>query len=74
MVPSEETTPPQADNDVMITLILPIIIIAIMLFVAFVAACVLYRKKRMGKMNVEEDGRQSYGNKGKFIYLFIYQK
>lgn len=48
----------------MITLILPIIIISIMLFVAFVAACILYRKRRIGKMNMEEDGRQSYGNKG----------
>ncbi|XP_066249637.1 uncharacterized protein Dg [Euwallacea similis] len=63
-VPSEESPRPQAENDMMLTLILPIIIIAIMLFVAFVAACILYRKRKMGKMNMEEDGRQSYGNKG----------
>ncbi|XP_050307693.1 dystroglycan 1 isoform X2 [Anthonomus grandis grandis] len=62
----EATQPPQAqENDVMLTLILPIIIIAIMLFVASVAACILYRKRKQGKMNVEEDGRNgSYGNKG----------
>jgi dystroglycan 1 len=32
--------------------------------VTAVVACVLYRRRRTGKMNVEEDGRQTYGNKG----------
>ncbi|KAL1502279.1 hypothetical protein ABEB36_007445 [Hypothenemus hampei] len=64
IVPSQETPRPQAESDMMITLVLPIVIISIMVFVALIAACVLYRKRRMGKMNVEEDGRQSYGNKG----------
>ncbi|XP_030766797.1 dystroglycan [Sitophilus oryzae] len=63
-VPTEETVPPSAQSDYLITYIIPAVIISIMLFVASVAACVLYRKRRMGKMNVEEDGRQTYGNKG----------
>ncbi|CAG9766176.1 unnamed protein product [Ceutorhynchus assimilis] len=60
---SGENNPPQ-ENDILITLVLPIIVISIMVFIAVVAACVLYRRKRMGKLNVEEDGRQTYGNKG----------
>lgn len=64
--------PPQVDDsssktssdEYLVTFIVPAIIISVMLFLASVAACVLYRRRRMGKMNVEEDGRQSYGNKG----------
>ncbi|XP_060527781.1 dystroglycan 1 [Cylas formicarius] len=60
----EEVTPPSAQNEVMITFIIPAIIIAIMLFMAAFAACVLYRRRRRGKMNVEENGTSSYGNRG----------
>nr|XP_023019898.1 dystroglycan-like [Leptinotarsa decemlineata]XP_023019899.1 dystroglycan-like [Leptinotarsa decemlineata] len=63
-VSTEETTPQSSSDEYLITFIVPAIIISIMLFLAIIAAIVLYRRKRMGKMNVEEDGRQSYGNKG----------
>lgn len=52
------------DFQYLMTFIIPAVIIAVMLFLAAIAACVLYRRRRTGKMNVEEDGRQSYGNKG----------
>ncbi|KAJ8916352.1 hypothetical protein NQ315_005049 [Exocentrus adspersus] len=64
LVPVEETTPSASSDEYLLTFIVPAVIIAIMLFLAAVAACVLYRRRRTGKMNVEEDGRQSYGNKG----------
>ncbi|KAJ8976624.1 hypothetical protein NQ317_009716 [Molorchus minor] len=62
--PLEEDTSHSSNDDYLITFIVPAVIISIMLFLATVAACVLYRRRRTGKMNVEEDGRQSYGNKG----------
>lgn len=67
IVPVEESPPQSSSDEYLITFIVPAIIISVMLFLAAVAAIVLYRKRRMGKMNIEEDGRQSYGNKGKFL-------
>ncbi|CAH0551317.1 unnamed protein product [Brassicogethes aeneus] len=64
VIPIDETTPQSTTDEYLITFIIPIVIISVMLFVAAVAACVLYRRRRMGKMNVEEDGRANYGNKG----------
>lgn len=69
MAPIDKTkgVQPGAEHDefqYLMTFIVPAVIISVMLFVAAVAACVLYRRRRTGKMNVEEDGRQSYGNKG----------
>uniref|UniRef100_A0A6P7FWH0 Dystroglycan 1 n=1 Tax=Diabrotica virgifera virgifera TaxID=50390 RepID=A0A6P7FWH0_DIAVI len=63
-VPIEESTPQSSSDDYLVTFIVPAVIVFVMLFLATLAAIVLYRRRRMGKMNVEEDGRQSYGNKG----------
>lgn len=68
VIPIEESTPASSSDEYLITFIVPAVIISIMLFLAAVAACVLYRRRRTGKMNVEEDGRQSYGNKGNIIF------
>nr|CAI5849789.1 unnamed protein product [Callosobruchus analis] len=61
--PIEDTAPQSRSDEYLMTFIVPAVIISIMLFLASVAAIVLYRRRRMGKMNVEEDGRGSYGNK-----------
>lgn len=56
-----------ADNDdYLITFVLPAIIIAAMLVLAGIIACILYRRKRSGKMSVSEhaDERQSFRSKG----------
>lgn len=71
-VPVQEKIPPTREEsatqpnseEYFITIVVPAVIISIMLFIAGTAACVLYRRRRTGKMNVEEDGRSSYGNKG----------
>lgn len=53
-------------DDYLITFVLPAIIIAIMLILAGIIACVLYRRRRSGKMSVSEqdDERQSFRSKG----------
>lgn len=53
-------------DDYLITFVLPAIIIAAMLILAGVIACVLYRRRRSGKMSVSEqdDERQSFRSKG----------
>lgn len=65
-VPHEtnEGAPQESNDDYLVTFIVPAVIISAMLLLAAIAACVLYRRRRSGKMNLEEDGRQSYGNKG----------
>lgn len=64
IVPIEEGAPQESNDDYLVTFIVPAVIISAMLLLAAIAACVLYRRRRSGKMNIEEDGRQSYGNKG----------
>lgn len=53
-------------DDYLITFVLPAIIIAVMLILAGIIACVLYRRRRSGKMSVSEqdDERQSFRSKG----------
>lgn len=53
-------------DDYLITFVLPAIIIAAMLILAGIIACVLYRRRRSGKMSVSEqdDERQSFRSKG----------
>ncbi|XP_054010636.1 dystroglycan 1-like isoform X2 [Hylaeus anthracinus] len=53
-------------DDYLITFVLPAIIIAAMLVLAGIIACVLYRRRRSGKMSVSEqdDERQSFRSKG----------
>lgn len=70
----ENYTPPSEDSrsvgttsdDYLITCVLPAIIIAAMLLLAGIIACVLYRRRRSGKMSVSEqdDERQSFRSKG----------
>lgn len=48
-----------------ITFVVPAVIICSMLLLAGIVACVLYRRRRTGKMSVgDEDERQSFRNKG----------
>lgn len=53
-------------DDYLITFVLPAIIIAAMLILAGIIACVLYKRRRSGKMSVSEqdDERQSFRSKG----------
>lgn len=51
-----------SDDDIYITTIIPAVVIATMLLVAAIIACVLYRKKRKGKMTMEDNS--TFVNKG----------
>ncbi|XP_014612825.1 PREDICTED: dystroglycan-like isoform X2 [Polistes canadensis] len=53
-------------DDYLITFVLPAIIVAAMLIFAGVIACILYKRRRSGKMSVSEqdDERQSFRSKG----------
>ncbi|XP_012153966.2 uncharacterized protein LOC100881230 isoform X1 [Megachile rotundata] len=65
--PVDDTTPVGTfHDDYLITFVLPAIIIAVMLILAGIIACVLYRRRRSGKMSVSEqdDERQSFRSKG----------
>lgn len=64
----EDTTTQESHEEYLVTFIVPAVIISSMLLLAGIAACVMYRRKRSGKMNVEEDGRSSYGNKGMYDF------
>lgn len=60
----EEPPPAETGDEYLITFVVPAVIIVFMLILAGIVACVLYRRRRTGKMNVEEDDRQSFRNKG----------
>lgn len=62
--PVDESQPAETSDEYLITFVVPAVIIAFMLILAGIVACVLYRRRRTGKMNVEEDERQSFRNKG----------
>ncbi|XP_025830244.1 uncharacterized protein LOC108735390 isoform X2 [Agrilus planipennis] len=64
ILPPDDSSAQESHEEYLVTFIVPAVIIAVMLLLAGIAACILYRRRRSGKMNVEEDGRQSYGNKG----------
>lgn len=64
VVPIDESAPAETSDEYLITFVVPAVIIAFMLILAGIVACVLYRRRRTGKMNVEEDERQSFRNKG----------
>lgn len=62
----DSTSVGASHDDYLITFVLPAIIIAAMLILAGIIACVLYRRRRSGKMSVSEqdDERQSFRSKG----------
>lgn len=66
--PVDESAAPRDNSDeYLITFIVPAVIISVILLLAGIVACVLYRKRRTGKGKLnhdDEDVRQSYGNKG----------
>ncbi|ELU11928.1 hypothetical protein CAPTEDRAFT_183589 [Capitella teleta] len=51
-----------SDEDVMITTVIPAVVIAAMLLLAGLIACILYRKKRKGKLSDED--QHTFINKG----------
>lgn len=58
-----ETAPREtSDEDVLITMVVPAIVIAVMLLLAGLIGCFLYRKKRMGKLSDED--HHTFVNKG----------
>lgn len=67
---TEKTTPNVASagagssgSDIWITTVVPAIVVVIVLIIALIIACCLYRKRRKGKMKLEEKNRLS-NNKG----------
>ncbi|GJQ66324.1 Dg [Trypoxylus dichotomus] len=63
-VATDDSSSESSHDEYLVTFVVPAVIIAAMLFLAGIFACILYRRRRTGKMNVEEDGRATYGNKG----------
>uniref|UniRef100_V5H8L8 Dystroglycan 1 n=2 Tax=Ixodes ricinus TaxID=34613 RepID=V5H8L8_IXORI len=53
---------PPADDDIYITTIIPAVVIAVMLLLAALVACMLYRKKRKGKLSMQDSS--TFINKG----------
>lgn len=63
--PVDEFTPLGSSEEYLITFVVPAVIICTMLLLAGIVACILYRRRRTGKMSVgDEDERQSFRNKG----------
>ncbi|XP_013409821.1 dystroglycan isoform X2 [Lingula anatina] len=64
----EPTPPPPAaggsedEDEILITTVIPAVVIAAMLLLAGIIACILYRKKRKGKMSDED--QNTFINKG----------
>nr|KAG5705579.1 hypothetical protein BaRGS_034777 [Batillaria attramentaria] len=61
------TTPPAkagktSEDDIWITTVVPAVVIVAILLIALLIACILYRKKRKGKMNLED--QNTFVNKG----------
>lgn len=64
-VPNNGVTAVSHSEHYIIGLVIPALVIAIMLLCAGLVACVLYRRKRTGKMSVgDEDERQTFRSKG----------
>lgn len=63
--PNEDTSKTVESDDYLITFIVPIIVIVLMILIATLIACVLYKKRRMGKMSMGDDEeRQAFRSKG----------
>lgn len=53
------------EDDYNLTLLIPAILIALMLILSGIVACLFYRKRRASKMGIgDEDEKQSFRNKG----------
>lgn len=62
----------QDHDDYLITFVIPAIIIIGMIILASLIACLLYKKRRTGKMELgDEEERQSFRNKGKINFSFL---
>lgn len=53
---SSQTTSTSSSDEYLLTFIVPVVVISIMTLFAILAACILYRRRRTGKMNVLEEG------------------
>lgn len=63
--PVDETSKTASSDDYLITFIVPIAVIVCMLFVAALIACILYKRRRTGKMSVgDEEERQAFRSNG----------
>ena len=51
-----------SEDDIWITTVVPAVVIVAILLIALLVACILYRKKRKGKMNLED--QNTFVNKG----------
>nr|XP_029735924.1 uncharacterized protein LOC109420851 isoform X1 [Aedes albopictus]XP_029735925.1 uncharacterized protein LOC109420851 isoform X1 [Aedes albopictus]XP_029735926.1 uncharacterized protein LOC109420851 isoform X1 [Aedes albopictus]XP_029735927.1 uncharacterized protein LOC109420851 isoform X1 [Aedes albopictus]XP_029735928.1 uncharacterized protein LOC109420851 isoform X1 [Aedes albopictus]XP_029735929.1 uncharacterized protein LOC109420851 isoform X1 [Aedes albopictus]XP_029735930.1 uncharac len=51
--PEKAIPPPIAKDDYLLTVVLPAVIILAMLLIAFIIACILYRRRLTGKMELE---------------------
>jgi neurexin len=50
------------ENEIWLTTVVPAVVIVVLLFIFLIIACVLYRKKRKGKMSLED--KNNFSNKG----------
>ncbi|XP_058457585.1 uncharacterized protein LOC131434652 isoform X2 [Malaya genurostris] len=63
--PEKTLPPPIAKDDYLLTFVLPAVIILTMLLIAFIIACILYRRRLTGKMELGTDEeRKSFRSKG----------
>lgn len=53
-IKSEDSTPPVDKDDYLLTFVLPAVIIVAMLLLAAIIACILYRRRLTGKMELGE--------------------
>lgn len=69
----ESTPPPYEDNslpiditdDYLFTFVVPAVLIALMLILSGIIACLFYRRRRGNKMGIrDDDEKQSFRNKG----------
>lgn len=64
-LPPDVIRPVSNSEEYLITVVVPAVVIASMLVCAGLVACILYRRRRTGKMSVgDEDERQSFRSKG----------
>ena len=62
---SEETEAPIITDDVLVTYVLPAAIILLMLLIALIIACILYKRRLTGKMELgDEEERKSFRSRG----------